>query len=62
MEEDPCLHNSRSEALFGLWQVQDSNLRRHTPADLQNVDAHPVTCTFTGQQPNFRANSPQPWT
>jgi len=60
MEEDLCLHSSRSEALFGLWQVQDSNLRRHTPADLQNATAHPVTCTFTGHQANFRANSPQP--
>jgi hypothetical protein len=27
----------RSEALFAVWQVQDSNLRRHTPTDLQSA-------------------------
>ena len=35
-----------SEALLAGWQVQDSNLRRHTPTDLQNVEAHAVTCGF----------------
>ena len=33
-----------SEALFARWQVQDSNLRSYTATDLQNVDAHAVTC------------------
>jgi hypothetical protein len=26
----------RAERLATRWQVQDSNLRRHTPTDLQN--------------------------
>jgi 2-methylisocitrate lyase-like PEP mutase family enzyme len=36
-----------------VWQVQDSNLRRHTPTDLQNDAAHAVTCGFTTPPPNF---------
>jgi hypothetical protein len=36
-----------SEALFRWWQVQDSNLRRHTPTDLQSDDRHALACTFT---------------
>src|SRR5680860_930695 len=47
------------EALFGLWQVQDSNLRRHTPADLQDADAHALTCSDAPCSRNFRAHSPQ---
>ena len=42
------------------WQVQDSNLRRHTPTDLQTVDAHPVTCGFAHRQRNFSTYSPRP--
>jgi len=49
-----------SEALFTEWQVQDSNLRRHTPTDLQNVDAHSLTWGFTAPLSNFRTSSPQP--
>jgi hypothetical protein len=47
----------RSEALLAVWQVQDSNLRRHTPTDLQNDAAHAVTCRFTTPPPNFRTHS-----
>jgi hypothetical protein len=39
--------------------VQDSNLRRHTPTDLQNVDPHAVTCRFAGFPSNFSTNSPR---
>lgn len=28
------------------WQVQDSNLRRYTPTDLQSVVLAVLTCTF----------------
>ena len=49
----------RSEALFSLWPVQDSNLRRYTPTDLQNDTAHALTCTFTPEQGNFRTTSPR---
>ena len=48
-----------SEALFAGWQVQDSNLRRHTATDLQNDAAHAVTCGFTAPPPNFGTNSPR---
>jgi hypothetical protein len=27
------------------WQVQDSNLRRHTPTDLQSGKHNALTCT-----------------
>jgi hypothetical protein len=37
--------------------VQDSNLRRHTPTDLQTDAAHAVTCGFTTSPPNFRTSS-----
>jgi hypothetical protein len=50
----------RSEALFAVWQVQDSNLRRHTPTDLQNDDAHAMTCRFTTPPLNFRTDSSRP--
>ena len=46
-----------SEALFAGWQVQDSNLRRHTPTDLQNVAAHALTCGFVAPLSNFRTDS-----
>jgi hypothetical protein len=36
-----------------VWQVQDSNLRRHTPTDLQNDAAHAVTCRYAAPPPNF---------
>jgi hypothetical protein len=49
----------RSEALFTVWQVQDSNLRRHTPTDLQNVGAHALTCWFTASPPNLGTISPR---
>jgi hypothetical protein len=59
------LHGQRrrapgSEALLAVWQVQDSNLRRHTPTDLQNDAAHAVTCAFTTPPPNFHTISAQP--
>jgi hypothetical protein len=41
-------------------QVQDSNLRRHTPTDLQNVAAHALTCVFTAPRPNFGTISARP--
>jgi hypothetical protein len=41
------------------WQVQDSNLRRHTPTDLQNDAAHALTCGFTAPAPNFGTISPR---
>jgi hypothetical protein len=40
--------------------VQDSNLRRHTPTDLQNDAAHAVTCAFAARLSIFRTNSSQP--
>jgi hypothetical protein len=40
-----------------VWQVQDSNLRRHTPTDLQNADAHAVTCGFTTSATNLGTTS-----
>jgi hypothetical protein len=46
-----------SAALFDGWQVQDSNLRRHTPTDLQNDGTHAVNCGFTATQPKFRRTS-----
>jgi len=30
----------------GRWQVQDSNLRRHTPTDLQSARRSVVTCGY----------------
>ena len=42
-----------------VWQVQDSNLRRHTPTDLQSADAQAVTCRFTTSWLNLGTNSPQ---
>ncbi len=36
-EEPPIWENPRSEALVDAWQVQDSNLRRNTPTDLQSA-------------------------
>jgi hypothetical protein len=42
-----------------VWQVQDSNLRRHTPTDLQNDDAHAVTCGVTAPPPDFGTISPR---
>jgi hypothetical protein len=39
-----------------VWQV-DSNLRRHTPTDLQNDDAHALTWAFAAPLPNFGTNS-----
>jgi len=39
--------------------AQDSNLRRHTPTDFQNVDADAVTCGFTTPPPNFGTFSPR---
>ena len=59
MRRAPDRQTSRSEALFAGWQVQDSNLRRHTPTDLQNEAAHAVTCGFTAPPPNFRTDSPR---
>jgi hypothetical protein len=49
----------RSEALSTRWQVQDSNLRRHTPTDLQNDAAHAVTCRFVAPASNFGRYSPR---
>jgi hypothetical protein len=43
-----------------VWQVQDSNLRRHTPTDLQNDAAHALTCRFTAPRPNFGTISARP--
>jgi hypothetical protein len=43
-----------------VWQVQDSNLRRHTPTDLQNDAAHALTCRFTAPPPGFRTHSTRP--
>jgi hypothetical protein len=40
-----------------VWQVQDSNLRRHTPTDLQNDAAHALTCGFTDLPAQFRTDS-----
>jgi hypothetical protein len=57
MRRAPDGQTPRSEALFTVWQVQDSNLRRHTPTDLQNATAHAVTCRFTAPPPNFGTNS-----
>jgi hypothetical protein len=48
----------RSEAPFDWWQVQDSNLRRHTPTDLQNDAAHAVTWAFAAPPPNLGTDSP----
>ena len=58
MRRAPDGQTPRSEALFAGWQVQDSNLRRHTPTDLQNVGAHALTCWFTTRPSNFGTNSP----
>jgi hypothetical protein len=48
-----------SEALFSLWQVQDSNLRRCTPTDLQNDDSHRLTSDSAIGGENFRPISPR---
>jgi hypothetical protein len=44
--QKPPTQTCWSGALFNWWQVQDSNLRRHTPTDLQNDDAQALTSSF----------------
>ena len=34
-----------SAGTSAAWQVQDSNLRRHTPTDLQSDEHSALTCT-----------------
>jgi hypothetical protein len=57
----PCHANAQVTGLPTWWQVQwqvqDSNLRRHTPTDLQNEAGQLLTCMFVARAWNFRTTS-----
>ena len=43
----------RAERLVTRWQVQDRTCVGTHPTDLQNADAHAMTCRYAAPPPNF---------